>query len=152
MHAHSVSGEELLGRLTRLYAPTAMRIHMVPGASYAPLIIVSPHLIVFVPLLYFVMIVRPDYYFSSHFLSPFTVLRIPPLPRGLRTLLSYLLHALPPPLLYYIRAHQYLLMCTLCAPFMPVLSSPLPYVSLHPLCTPPYPLTCVVPRPLYASS
>ena len=30
------------------------------------------------------------------------------------------------------------------------ISSPLPYVSLHPLCTPPYPLTCVVPRPLYA--
>ena len=54
MHAHSVSGEELLGRLSCLYAPTAMRIHMVPGASYAPLIIVSPHLIVFVPLLYLV--------------------------------------------------------------------------------------------------
>ena len=39
---------------------------------------------------------------------------------ALRTvrLLSYLLHALPSPLLYYIRVHQYLLMCTLCAPFV----------------------------------
>ena len=41
---------------------------------------------------------------------------------ALRTMrfLSYLLHALPSPLLYYIRVHQYLLMCTFCAPFMPV--------------------------------
>ena len=32
------------------------------------------------------------------------------------------------------------------------ISSPLPYVPLHLLCTPPNPLTCVVPRPLYAFS
>ena len=32
------------------------------------------------------------------------------------------------------------------------ISSPLPYVSLHLLCTPPDPLTCVVPCPLYAFS
>ena len=31
----------------------------------------------------------------------------------------YLLHALPSPLLYYLRVHQYLLMCTLCALFVP---------------------------------
>ena len=31
----------------------------------------------------------------------------------------YLLHALPSPLLYYLHVHQYLLMCTLCAPPMP---------------------------------
>ena len=37
-------------------------------------------------------------------------------------------------------------LCTVRARF----SSLLPYVSLHPLCMPPYPLTCVVARPLYA--
>ena len=37
-------------------------------------------------------------------------------------------------------------LCPLCART----SSPLPYVSLHLLCTLPDPLTCVVPRPLYA--
>ena len=35
-------------------------------------------------------------------------------------LLPYLLHALPSPLLYHLRVHRYLLMCTLCAPFVPV--------------------------------
>ena len=50
---------------------------------------------------------------------------------ALRTtrLLSYLLHALPSPLLYYIRVHQYLLMCTLCAPFMPAF--PRRYLMYH---------------------
>ena len=38
--------------------------------------------------------------------------------------------------------------CPLCAR----ISLPLPYVSLHLLCTLPDPLTCVVPRPLYAFS
>ena len=40
---------------------------------------------------------------------------------ALRTVrfLPYLLHALPSPLLYYLRVHQYLLMCTLHAPPMP---------------------------------
>ena len=38
--------------------------------------------------------------------------------------------------------------CPLCAR----ISSPSPYVSLHPLCTLPDPLTCVIPRPLYALS
>ena len=32
----------------------------------------------------------------------------------------YLLHALPSPLLYYLHMHQYLLMRTLCTPFVPV--------------------------------
>ena len=46
----------------------------------------------------------------------------PPFAHDLQTmrLLSYLLHALPSPSLYYLRVHQYLLMCTLCAPPMPV--------------------------------
>ena len=59
--------------------------------------------------------------FLLYSLSPFTVLWTPPL-LALRTvrLLRYLLHALPSPLLYYIRVHQYLLMRTLRAPFMPV--------------------------------
>ena len=35
-------------------------------------------------------------------------------------LLPYLLHALSSLLLYSLRVHQYLLMCTLCAPFVPV--------------------------------
>ena len=34
--------------------------------------------------------------------------------------LPYLLHALPSPLLYHLRAHQYLLMCTLHAPPTPL--------------------------------
>ena len=34
-------------------------------------------------------------------------------------------------------------------PFCARISSPLPYVPLHHLCTLPDPLTCVVPRPLY---
>ena len=52
-------------------------------------------------------------------------------PFALRTvrLLSYLLHALPSPLLYYIRVHQYLLMRTLCAPFVPVF--PHRYLMYH---------------------
>jgi hypothetical protein len=37
-------------------------------------------------------------------------------------------------------------------PFYARISSPLPYVSLHPLCTLPDPLTCVIPRPLYTLS
>ena len=40
------------------------------------------------------------------------------------------------------------LLCPLCAR----ISSPLPYVSLHLLCTLPDPLTCVTPCPLYALS
>ena len=39
-------------------------------------------------------------------------------------------------------------LCPLCAH----ISSPLPYVSLHLMCMLPDPLTCVVPRPLYAFS
>ena len=35
-------------------------------------------------------------------------------------LLPYLLHALPSPILYYLCVHQYLLMCTLVCPFVPV--------------------------------
>ena len=71
---------------------------------------------------------------------------------ALRTvhLLPYLLHALPLPLLYHLRVHQYLLMCTLCAPFVP--ASPHCYLMYH--CTFVHaawsPLTCVMPRPLYA--
>ena len=51
----------------------------------------------------------------------FLLYSLPP-PLALWTVrpLSYLLHALPSPLLYYIRVHQYLLMRTLCAPFMTV--------------------------------
>ena len=44
-------------------------------------------------------------------------------------LLPYLLHALPLPLLYYLCMHQYLLMCTLCAPFMP--ASPCCHLMYH---------------------
>ena len=52
---------------------------------------------------------------------------------ALRTvrLLPYLLHALPSPLLYYLRVHQYLLMRTLCAPFVPPLC---PYLLTAALC------------------
>ena len=59
-----------------------------------------------------------------------------PIPRleqdALRTvhLLPYLLHALPLPLLYYLRVHQYLLMCTLCAPFVPLRCLPLLIATL----------------------
>ena len=65
-----------------------------------------------------VMIVRPGLLFFSS---------IPP-SLALQTAhsLSYLLHALPSPLLYNIRAHQYLLMCTLRAPPTP----PLPHCYL----------------------
>jgi hypothetical protein len=52
-----------------------------------------------------------------------TYLLIPRLGQhALRTvcLLPYLLHALPLPLLCYLRVHQYLLMCTLVCPFVPV--------------------------------
>ena len=71
--------------------------------------------------IYIVMIVRPRLLFFSS--SPFSL--------ALRTvrLLSYLLHALPSPLLNYIRVHQYPLMCTLCAPFMPVF--PHRYLMYH---------------------
>ena len=71
---------------------------------------------------------------------------------ALRTvhLLPYLLHALPSPLLYYLRVHQYLLMRTFCAPFVPV--SPHCHLMYH--CTFVHatrpPLTCVTPCPLYA--
>ena len=81
---------------------------------------------------------------TINFLSTYplpTVLRTPPFPSllvialswtylltprleqdALRTVRSflYLLHALPLLLLYYLRVHQYLLMCTICAPFVPV--------------------------------
>ena len=64
-------------------------------------------------------------------------------------LLPYLLHALPSPLLYHLRAHQYLLMCTLCTP--PTTLSPHCCLMYHrTVCAPyPAPLTCVTPRPLY---
>ena len=44
-------------------------------------------------------------------------------------LLPYLLHALPSPLLYHLHMHQYLLMCTLCAPFVP--ASPHCHLMYH---------------------
>ena len=76
-----------------------------------------------------VMTVRPGLLFFFSIPSPFRhttdssfTLRTVRLP-------SYLLHALPSPLLYYIRAHQYLLMCTLCAPFMPAF--PHRYLMYH---------------------
>ena len=117
----------------------------------------------------FVMTVRLDYYFLSPTLFPLPYSTTDTLPSLLVNALSwtylltprqrqdalrtvrpspYLLHASPSPPLYYLRVHQYLLMCTLCAR----ISSPLPYVSLHLLCTLPGRLTCVVPRPLYAFS
>ena len=62
-----------------------------------------------------------DYYFLP--LSPFPCLvDCAPSP-------PYLLHALPSPLRYYIRVHQYLLMCTLCALFMT--ASPHRYLMYH---------------------
>ena len=67
------------------------------------------------------MIVRPGLLFFLLYSLSLTL-------RTVR-LLSYLLHALPSPLLYYIRVHQYLLMCTLCAPFMPVF--PHRYLMYH---------------------
>ena len=50
---------------------------------------------------------------------------------ALRTvhLLPYLLHALPSLSLYHLRVHQYLLMCTLCAPFVP--TSPHCHLRYH---------------------
>ena len=50
---------------------------------------------------------------------------------ALRTVrsLPYLLHALPLLLLYYLRVHQYLLMCTICAPVVP--ASPHCYHMYH---------------------
>ena len=54
---------------------------------------------------------------------------LPPFTLRTMRLPSYLLHALPSPLLYHIRAHQYLLMSTLCAPFMPAF--PRRYLMYH---------------------
>ena len=52
------------------------------------------------------------------------------MPCGLRTSpFPYLLHALPSPLLYHLRVHQYLLMHDLCAPFVP--TSPHHYLMYH---------------------
>ena len=64
----------------------------------------------------------------------------------------YLLHVLSPPLLYHLCVHQYLLMCTLRALFMP--TSPHRCLMYHcTLCARFLtPLTCVIPRPLYALS
>ena len=75
------------------------------------------------------MIVCPGLLFF--FSIPFPLHRTTDTPLALRTvcLLSYLLHALPLPLLYYIRVHQYLLMCTICAPFTPVF--PHRYLMYH---------------------
>ena len=68
-----------------------------------------------------VMIVRPGpLFFLLYSLS--LALRTMRLP-------SYLLHALSLPLLYYIRVHQYLPMCTFCAPFVPVF--PHHYLMYH---------------------
>ena len=75
------------------------------------------------------MTVHPGLLFSSLF--PLLLHHTTDPSFALRTvrLLSYLLHALPSPLLNYIRVHQYLLMCTLCAPFMPVF--PHRYLMYH---------------------
>ena len=67
--------------------------------------------------------------FLLYSLIPFTVLRTPPPPWRTEHPLSYLLHALPSLSLYYIHAHQYLLMRTLCAPFGPVF--PPRYLMYH---------------------
>ena len=67
------------------------------------------------------MIVRPGLLFFSSISPPLALWTV--------RLLSYLLHALPSLLLYYMRVHQYLLMCTLCAPFMPVF--PHRYLMYH---------------------
>ena len=67
------------------------------------------------------MIVRPGLLFFSSIPFSLALWTVRPL--------SYLLHALPSPLPYYICVHQYLLMCTLCAPFMPVV--PHRYLMYH---------------------
>ena len=70
---------------------------------------------------------------------------------ALRTVrfLPYLLHALPSPILYYLRVHQCLLMRTLHAPPMP--APPHCYLMYHRTVGARYQasLTCVTPRPLY---
>ena len=53
----------------------------------------------------------------------------PPLPYGLCASSPIYLHALPSPLRYHICVHQYLLMCTLCALFVP--ASPHRYLMYH---------------------
>ena len=75
-------------------------------------------------------LISPSYYCTTGTLPSlldtvfsWTYLPIPRLGQdALRTVhpLPYLLHALPSPLLYYLRMHQYLLMRTLGAPFVPV--------------------------------
>ena len=76
-----------------------------------------------------VMTLRLEHYFSFIYLSPpssslFTVLWILSLCSSLCLMdcvppLPYRLHTLPSPLLYHLRVHQYLLMCTLGAPSVP---------------------------------
>ena len=72
--------------------------------------------------------------------------------RSVRLPNPYLLHTLPSPLLYYLCVHQYLLMCTLCALFMP--ASPHRCRMYHRTFCARFlaPFTCVTPRPLYALS
>ena len=82
-----------------------------------------------------------DYYFSPLFPLPCLVdCAPPPLSSTCFTLALTVLH---------MRASVPADVHPLCTVHARI-SSPLPYVSLHRLCTLPNPLTCVVPRPLYA--
>ena len=92
--------------------PCVMTVHL--GLLF------SFHLFPFSPLLYY----TTDTFLSLLVIAlSWTYLLTPRLGQdALRTvrLLPYLLHALSSLLLYPLRVHQYLLMCTLCVPFAPV--------------------------------